>query len=37
MKADKAQLVEVMMDQFDAPRALRVQAELSGKTNKYAL
>jgi pyruvate decarboxylase len=36
-KADKAQLVEVMMDQFDAPRALQVQAELSGKTNKYTL
>jgi len=36
-KADKMQLVEVMMDQFDAPRALQVQAELSGKTNKYAI
>jgi pyruvate decarboxylase len=36
-KADKAQLVEVMMDQFDAPRALKVQAELSGKSNKYSL
>jgi len=36
-KADKMQLVEVTMDQFDAPRALQVQAELSGKTNKYAL
>lgn len=36
-KAEKMQLVEVIMDQFDAPRALKVQAELSGKTNKYAL
>lgn len=34
--ADKIQLVEVMMEQFDAPRALQVQAELSGKTNAYA-
>jgi TPP-dependent 2-oxoacid decarboxylase len=32
--ADKMQLVEVTMDQFDAPRALKVQAELSGKANK---
>jgi pyruvate decarboxylase len=31
------QLVEVMMDQFDAPRALKAQAELSGKANKYSL
>jgi len=31
------QLVEVIMPKFDAPRALQVQAELSGKTNKYAL
>lgn len=29
------QLVEVMMDQFDAPQALQRQAELSGKTNAY--
>jgi pyruvate decarboxylase len=36
-RADKMQLVEVMMDQFDAPRALQVQAELSGKSNKYTL
>jgi pyruvate decarboxylase len=35
--ADKMQLVEVMMDQFDAPRALKAQAELSGKANKYSL
>ncbi|KAF4590086.1 Pyruvate decarboxylase 1 [Pleurotus pulmonarius] len=34
-KADKMQLVEVMMPKHDAPRALQVQAELSGKTNKY--
>ncbi|KAI0051089.1 pyruvate decarboxylase [Auriscalpium vulgare] len=29
------QLVEVMMDKYDAPLALLRQAELSGKTNKY--
>ncbi|KAI0688327.1 pyruvate decarboxylase [Cytidiella melzeri] len=34
-KADKIQLVEMLMPQHDAPRALKVQAELSGKTNKY--
>ena len=34
-RADKIQLVEMMMDMFDAPRALKVQAEMSGKTNKY--
>lgn len=34
-RADKMQLVEVMMDKLDAPRALQVQAELSGKTNAY--
>ncbi|KAF8895454.1 thiamine diphosphate-binding protein [Infundibulicybe gibba] len=34
-KADKIQLVEVMMDRLDAPRALQVQAELSGRTNAY--
>ncbi|KAI0345910.1 pyruvate decarboxylase [Trametopsis cervina] len=34
-KADKIQLVEILMPTHDAPRALRVQAELSGKTNKY--
>jgi pyruvate decarboxylase len=31
----KIQLVEVIMDKHDAPRALQVQAELSGKTNAY--
>lgn len=34
--ANKCQLVEVMMPMHDAPRALQVQAELSGKTNAYA-
>ncbi|KAF5382607.1 hypothetical protein D9615_002967 [Tricholomella constricta] len=34
--ADKIQLVEVMMDKLDAPRALKMQAELSGTTNAYA-
>jgi pyruvate decarboxylase len=34
--ADKMQLVEVMMDKMDAPRALKVQSELSIKTNAYA-
>lgn len=34
--AKEIQLVEIMMDKYDAPRALRKQAELSGKTNKYA-
>ncbi|RDB18060.1 putative pyruvate decarboxylase C13A11.06 [Hypsizygus marmoreus] len=34
-QADKIQLVEVIMDKLDAPRALQVQAELSGKTNFY--
>ncbi|KAL0960713.1 hypothetical protein HGRIS_005739 [Hohenbuehelia grisea] len=33
--ADKMQLVEVMMEKHDAPRALKAQAELSGKTNRY--
>ncbi|EJC98857.1 pyruvate decarboxylase [Fomitiporia mediterranea MF3/22] len=33
--AKEIQLVEIMMDKFDAPRALRKQAELSGKTNSY--
>jgi pyruvate decarboxylase len=32
---DKMKLVEVVMDKFDAPRALKMQAELSGQTNKY--
>ena len=35
-RADKIQLVEMIMPQKDAPRALKVQAELSGKTNRYA-
>ncbi|PSS06588.1 hypothetical protein PHLCEN_2v3646 [Hermanssonia centrifuga] len=34
-RADKIQLVEMLMPMHDAPRALRVQAELSGLTNKY--
>lgn len=34
-KADKIQLVEMLMEMHDAPRALMVQAEMSGKTNKY--
>lgn len=34
--ANKIQLVEVMMPRKDAPRALRLQAELSGKANRYA-
>ncbi|KAI0369373.1 pyruvate decarboxylase [Pilatotrama ljubarskyi] len=34
-KADVIQLVELIMPQKDAPRALKVQAELSGKTNRY--
>jgi pyruvate decarboxylase len=33
---EKIQLVEVMMEKHDAPRALTMQAELSGKTNAYA-
>ncbi|KAL5524687.1 hypothetical protein ACEPAF_9832 [Sanghuangporus sanghuang] len=33
--AKEIQLVEVIMDKFDAPRALRRQAELSGKMNRY--
>lgn len=33
--ANDIQLVEVVMDKFDAPPALRRQAELSGKTNQY--
>ncbi|KAF9267466.1 pyruvate decarboxylase [Marasmius fiardii PR-910] len=31
------QLVEVIMPMKDAPRALKSQAEMSGKTNKYVL
>ena len=34
-RADVIQLVELVMPQKDAPRALKVQAELSGKTNAY--
>ena len=34
-KPDKIQFVEVIMPMHDAPRALKVQAELSGVTNKY--
>ena len=34
-RADKIQLVEMIMPMHDAPRALRVQAELSGLANKY--
>ncbi|KAJ6584893.1 thiamine diphosphate-binding protein [Mycena capillaripes] len=34
-QASKIQLVEVMMQKHDAPRALVQQAELSGKTNAY--
>ncbi|EJF63216.1 pyruvate decarboxylase [Dichomitus squalens LYAD-421 SS1] len=34
--AEVIQLVEMIMPQKDAPRALKVQAELSGKSNRYA-
>ena len=34
-KAEDIQLVEIMMDKFDGPIALKRQAELSGKFNKY--
>ncbi|CCM04944.1 uncharacterized protein FIBRA_07141 [Fibroporia radiculosa] len=33
--ANKIQLVEMLMDPRDAPSALKRQAELSGKTNRY--
>ena len=33
--AEKIQLVELLMDQHDAPNALKRQAELSGQTNRY--
>ncbi|RPD77946.1 pyruvate decarboxylase [Lentinus tigrinus ALCF2SS1-7] len=33
--AETIQLVELVMEMHDAPRALKVQAELSGKTNRY--
>jgi pyruvate decarboxylase len=35
--AKKIRLVEVIMDRLDAPKALLVQAELSGKTNAYSV
>jgi pyruvate decarboxylase len=35
--AGEIQLVEVMMVKMDAPRALRAQAELSGKMNAYGV
>jgi len=34
-RAERIQLVEIMMEQLDAPRALKLQAEMSGKTNAY--
>lgn len=34
-KADKIQLVEIIMETLDAPKSLKDQALLSGKTNKY--
>jgi pyruvate decarboxylase len=34
-RTEKIQLVEIMMPMHDAPRALQVQAEMSGQTNKY--
>ena len=34
-RADRIQLVEVMMEKLDAPRALQAQTELTGKTNSY--
>ena len=34
-KAEKIQFIEVIMPTHDAPRALKVQAELSGLANKY--
>ena len=33
--ANKMQLVEVLMDAFDAPQALVRQTELTGKGNAY--
>jgi len=35
-KAKRIQLVEIVMDKMDAPRALKLQAELSNKANVYA-
>ncbi|KAG6891359.1 hypothetical protein C0992_008474, partial [Termitomyces sp. T32_za158] len=34
-RADKMQIVEVIMDKLDAPRSLQLQAEASGKANAY--
>jgi pyruvate decarboxylase len=34
--AEKMRLVEVMMDQFDAPWALQASAAITAKVNKYA-
>lgn len=34
-RADQIQLVEVVMEKLDAPRGLKVQAELSGQSNEY--
>lgn len=34
-RADKMQVVEVIMDKLDAPRSLQLQAEASGKANAY--
>lgn len=34
-RAERIQLVEITMEQLDAPRALKLQAEMSGKTNAY--
>ncbi len=36
-KADKIQLVEVVMNKHDAPRALEEQAKLTGASNQYTL
>ncbi|KAJ6552246.1 pyruvate decarboxylase [Mycena vulgaris] len=35
-EAKKIQLVEVMMQKYDAPRGLAIQAELGAKTNAYS-
>ncbi|KAG6906948.1 hypothetical protein DXG01_011208 [Tephrocybe rancida] len=34
-RADKMQLVEVIMDKFDAPKSLHLQAEMGAKSNSY--
>ncbi|KAG6894240.1 hypothetical protein C0992_006957 [Termitomyces sp. T32_za158] len=34
-RAEKMQMVEVMMDRLDAPRSLKLQAEASGRANAY--